>query len=998
MHRRSNPGSSVVRAEPLTRALCLAAALACVPAAVPVNAQTPFGHIHGSVVDETGDSLPGVSVTLSGVGAQQIAITGDSGEYRFLNLDPGRYQLVAHLDGYSTVDQPNVVVTLNRSSTIRFTLNSAMEDTITVTSEGPLLDERMIKPGTVFNATELQSIPTPRTPWDILTQAPGVTVRKVNVGGAETGDQEVFLGLATSTLDNDYLMDGIQITSMSFLQFSSSHLDFEQFETIDVATGGVDVTKNTPGVALNMVTRRGTNEFRGSARFLSVKDDGLGFLGGSSSNFDCSDLHPDQDCDTFTSNRIKAISEYGFHAGGPVVPERLWLWGSYGVNDYTHIVAGGGEEAGVTENTSVKLNAQLSKANTAVASWNNGVKEQRGAATIDRAPETAQNTIAGPAAFWRLEDSHVFSSNLYLNASLQKTDSGFSATPRSGCIDFDCPLNQETLLDTDGVWRQNFYNAWVQNPEQALKIDGSFFFDTGEASHELKFGGRIRQSTSRSNFNWPGRNIVHLAGENFGASPGPIDFFFLYRGQNGIPVEVEYNSLWVQDTIATGNWTINAGVRYDLQDGSTRTGTTGQSAIPEVFPEVIITEPVDAGFDWESITPRIGVTYALGEDRDTLLRTSFSQFPSQLSTFDVAWLNPAAPGGVGAYAYFLFFDTDDDNLWNGAEPYSFIYGFGYDAKNPTSNLNTLDPALDPEITSEWILGVEHSLEPELVVGLSYTWREVDDILDRGGRPIVRPLGSSGRGRTVTSADYVPDGTVSGELSNGTMLETPVFALDPGLEDTGFRHLENDARSRKYNGIALTLNKRLANQWSLRGFVHWGETEWNVPQSYLDNTDPNPSHNGEDQDGALYVVRTGVRGNERYLQASWQANLAGMVQIVPDRPWGFVLAGNAHARQGYALPYNASTIGSDFISRNVSLMDGDLDRYRLDDLYLLDLRVEKTFAATSNVNFTFGVDLFNVLNTGTVLSRETTLSSGLADYVLDVVSPRIWKLGVRVSWQ
>ena len=90
--------------------------------------------------------------------------------------------------------------------------------------------------------------------------------------------------------------------------------------------------------------------------------------------------------------------------------------------------------------------------------------------------------------------------------------------------------------------------------------------------------------------------------------------------------------------------------------------------------------------------------------------------------------------------------------------------------------------------------------------------------------------------------------------------------------------------------------------------------------------------------------------------------------------------------------------SDFIGREVSLMDGGPDRYRMDDLYLLDLRAEKTFAATSDVNLTFGIDLFNVFNAGTVLSRETTLNSPLGDYVSDVVSPRIWKLGVRVSWR
>ncbi len=717
--------------------VCLLALLAFTSAALP--AQTPFGHLHGSVADEAGTRLPGATLTLSGVGTQRTTLSTDRGEYRFLNLDPGTYRLEARLDGYSTVEQPDVAIALNRSTTIRFTLSSAVEEVITVTADGPLLDERAIKTGTVISTGELESIPTPRDPWDIVTQAPGVQLSRVNVGGSETGTQIPFLGLATTTYDNDYLMDGIQITSPSFTEFSSSYLDFEQFETIDISTGGVDVTKNTAGVALNMVTRRGTNEFRGSARFLSAKNDGLGFLGGSSSSFDCSDLHPDQDCATFTTNRVESISEYGFQAGGPVLLDKLWLWGSYGVNDFAQVVPGGDTVAGVIENASVKVNAQFSSANSAVASWNSGTLTRSQAATLRRAPETAQDSIAGPAAFWRLEDTHTFGSRLYLNASLQKTDAGFSTTPRSGCIDSSCPLDQETLLDSDGIFKQNFFKAVLHNPEEALRIDGSYFFDAGETSHELKFGGRIRQSSARNDFSWPGRNIVHVAGENFGADPGPIDFFYLYRGQNGIPVEVEYRSLWMQDTIATGNWTINAGLRWDLQDGINQPGSTGESAVPVFLPEVVLTEPLDPGFEWESITPRLGATYALGEDRDTLLRTSFAQFPSQLSTSEVAWLNPAAPGGSGAYAYFYFFDLDGDNQWNGAEPYNFLSGRGYDQRNPTENLNTLEPGLDPETTSEWILGAEHAPAPELVVGLSYTWREVDDVISI--RSIVRPFGS-----------------------------------------------------------------------------------------------------------------------------------------------------------------------------------------------------------------------------------------------------------------
>jgi hypothetical protein len=489
-----------------------------------------------------------------------------------------------------------------------------------------------------------------------------------------------------------------------------------------------------------------------------------------------------------------------------------------------------------------------------------------------------------------------------------------------------------------------------------------------------------------------------VAGENFGESPGPVDFFFLYRGRNSLGIEVEYNSLWIQDTIARGNLTLNIGVRYDLQTGVNNPGSTGVSAAPEVFPEISFSDPVNPPFDWKTITPRMGITYAVGSERDTLLRASFSQFPAALSTYEVGWNNPAAPAGRGAYAYFLFFDgPEDDNQWGGDEPYIFLFGLGYDPENPTSNFHTMDTNFKPELTTELIVGVEHALLPEFVLGLDYTWREIDNILAVGRN--VRPAGESGVGRRVVAADFVPDGSVETELPDGSESSVDTFALDPSTQYTGFSHYENDARGREYNGLALTANKRLANGWAMRGYINWGETKWVVPQSYLDNSDPNPDTSASDVDGALFMPRSNTKGRgERYVQSGWQANLNGLYQVALDRPWGFTVAANVYAREGHALPYNKTIRGSDGLARDISVMEGRTDRFRLDDLITTDLRVEKQFRTSGDPSLTLGIDLFNAFNEATPLSRETTLSSPTGDYLLDVVSPRIWKLGVRVSWK
>ena len=305
------------------------------------------------------------------------------------------------------------------------------------------------------------------------------------------------------------------------------------------------------------------------------------------------------------------------------------------------------------------------------------------------------------------------------------------------------------------MWRQNYLNGFARRPEDTFKVDGSYFFNSGSStSHELKFGGRVRQTSGFSDFSWPGRNIVNIAGENFGNAPGASDFFFLYRRGVEQDIDADYTSLWAQDTIATGNWTINVGFRWDLQDGEIQPGTTGPSAAPEVFPDGGRRVTHRSGLRLERPSRRVSVrTYALGEERDTLLRASFSQFPQALGIGTISWLNPASPYNYGAYAYFAFTDSNDNNLYEDGESYSFLFGTGYDLANNSTNGNTVASGYDPQMVSELVLGVEHSVLPEFVVGLNYTYRLTEDIAEQRAR--LRPAGSTGQFGFIGSAsNYV----------------------------------------------------------------------------------------------------------------------------------------------------------------------------------------------------------------------------------------------------
>ena len=150
--------------------------------------------VHGQVVDDQGSPLPGVTMTLLGGLAPLVQITDAQGQFRFVTLPPGSYALKAELEGFSSVEYPNLVVS-GGAVTVEMTLNSAVEETITVFAESPLLDERQTgrtetiplnerpgagsldltrkrKPATAapVSRAELENIPTARDPWAILNE------------------------------------------------------------------------------------------------------------------------------------------------------------------------------------------------------------------------------------------------------------------------------------------------------------------------------------------------------------------------------------------------------------------------------------------------------------------------------------------------------------------------------------------------------------------------------------------------------------------------------------------------------------------------------------------------------------------------------------------------------------------------------------------------------------------------------------------------------------
>jgi hypothetical protein len=961
-------------------------------------AQLQTGNLYGTVTDDKGAALPGVTVTLTGQGAPQVQVTNAQGQFRFLGLGPGSYDLKAELEGFSTIDYPNIVINIGRNTSIEVKLSPAVEDVITVTAESPLLDERRISTGATVSQTELEKIPTSRDPWAVLQTTPGVLTDRINVGGNESGQQSQYVGPGSGGDQAVWSVDGVVITDMAALGSSPAYYDFDAFEEMQVTTGGSDTTIATGGVVLNMVTKRGTNEWRGSGRYYDTDKKWQ-----SKSNTGSVDFAPGQPAFK-QGNRIVNVRDYGAEVGGPIIKDRLWIWGSYGRQKVNLLTIADVSDKTDLKTENVKLNAQILPSNSATLFYFNSDKVKIGRnAGPTRPQETTwdQGHFGDKPTAYKVEDTHIFSSNFYLTGLYSVVNGGFELVPEGG-------VNVTPYWDAQQIWHNTFLLVQTERPQKQYKADASNFFNTGSLSHELKFGASYREATTTSLSRWGGVGLIYdktLFGANF-------NVIGLARDA-GPSVKNKYDSVYAQDTLTVGNLTANLGIRYDKQTGENLSRSLPANRLfPSLLPAVSVSQG-DIGFDWTDVTPRLGLTYALGAERKTLLRASYSRFADQLGAGTSSQLNPL---GLQGYAYF-YTNSRGPNVSAGdiIDAAGGPLFFSSNVNPYTGGLlqsNALDPGLSAPQTDELLLGVEHALLPEFVVGVNLTYRRISDILAARRLVFDSPDAFSlaninSVGRPDQRSDYVECGTPgygacpTGTLPNGQPYRADVWFLRNGLSTRGGTFLYNSGREQEYKGASLVFNKRLANRWMLRGNLTYSDWTWSkVPQS--DITDPTPPIGGGNREGDAVLQGSGTGSGSKggvYINSKWAYSVNGLYQIAPDHPWGFNVALSVTGRQGYPVPYfRRVTLPANENSAAAFVQVTDRpDSFRLDDINIVDARVEKEFTF-SDFGLTLGVDCFNVFNEAYVLQRQHRVALSSTNFVREITSPRIFRIGARVSFR
>ncbi|MEO8035032.1 MAG: carboxypeptidase regulatory-like domain-containing protein, partial [Acidobacteriota bacterium] len=969
-----------------------------------------------------GSALPGVSVVLTGVGAPQTFISDGDGDFRFVNLSPGSYAVKADLSGFGSATRTGIQVGMGSNVDIKMTLAPTAAESITVTAEAPLLDVRKTGTGADLSRVELESIPTSRDPWTVLQQAPAVQVDRMNVGGNQSGQQSVYIGKGAAAKDNTWNVDGVNITDTGAAGSSPTYYDFDAFEEMQITTGGSDPRIQTPGVQLNMVTKRGTNDFKGSGRYFYTP----GSYQASSS------VPSEATAYLVQTNAINYVRDLGIEVGGPIWRDRIWFWGARAdqkISNEGSLPVGAipAFDNIILRNKNAKLNAQIIPSNSAVGLFFFGDKVRNARSIGPTRPFETSWRQSGPTKNYKFEDTQIFGPSLYLTGLYSRTSpSGFGLIPNGGIGSSVTPAYR----DLTNVWHNTYLFYSTDRPQKQYRADGSKFFDMGSMNHELKFGFGYRTTPVSSQSGWPGATQGWVRDRTAGfcaglTSPVPGAQCIqarLFRDA-AKSYDAKFNDIYAGDTILMGDFTLQVGLRYDSQ----KSKNTASSAAANPILATPLTTPVLGSFPtaylpaisfngdsrelkWNSVTPRVGLTYALGSDKKTLLRAGYNRYVSSMTS------TASLGSPFTYYSYFTFagFDLNGDHKAQRNELLK-ITGFGYvDPSAPAAIAGTtrLDYSMKPPKTDELLLGVEHELMSNFSVGATYTYRRYSDLL------MARYEKTQGKGDYYTSADFVicnaacqadngvAGGTITDPRGNKeTFPVVPYYVVRSGVAAPLYAVVTNRPDYKQtFNGLELTATKRLANNWMMRANVSYNDRkESSGSGSYQD---PTPRLGAGIDTGCIgncngQVIEqsrgSGDFGNA-FLNSKWTFNVTGLYQL----PWQVSLGASVSGRQGYVRLARAEVTTDAVPLGTEEVILNQIGSLRFPNVLEMDFRVAKDFRFYNKLGLTISADLFNAPNKRTILQRQTLLANegdaaGDANNIREIQSPRAWRFGARFNF-
>ena len=912
------------------------------------------GEIYGRVSDEKKLPLSNVLVTLESVEIpNEETYTGSGGNFRFINLPPGIYTATFGRSGFVEIKQDEIRVTTGSHVELEIIMSSSLNEESSVIANADLLDRKKTGNSVVYTQEYLEQIPNGRDPWFILAMSGGVDSSRLETG---TGSvfQATFFGRGDSYGNNTWIYDGINHNDPGAPGAPSTYFDFEAFEEIQITTGGSDVSIQTGGIGINLVTKRGGNSWDGQASL-------------------------------FHSNETR---DYGFNVGGPVLKDKLFAWGGYRfLSDHSQ------EDVIIRESSSLEdINAKIN------LNWTSAHSSQLGyfldTRTVEdrdfignSAPEALLDLVARPKGIWTLEHTWVANDQLLLTARYGFVGRDFAYLANGGTdkpvIYLDPAVSAENTWISFGSTR-NSHN---------VHFDGNYFKENVlGGDHEFRFGFEYNTSHLDS-FTTYGNGIFITDYYQTIPNAELISGSLTAQHPTNPIITRENASAYFSDTFRIDRLMLNLGMRFDYQ-----TGKNEPSEIPAVpgyeeFVGPFIYSGGDPSIATKDFSPRLGATYALTGDNKTLLKANYARY---YDTFQPNFLWHSNPTAIYNGALFDYVNADHDRTITPDEivggPYYFGGNSGGEFNLETFNASRLyDDDLSNAWTNEFILGIERELTKDFFIAATLNHRRYGNFLR------ILPFG-------VTTEDYIPGGVFTATTPVGNF-SVPYFVL--GYKHDGTAILKNiKDYEQSYNGLDITLQKRMSNNFLFNGsFTFQHQTgHYNGGDSLAIQTeravrfgatfpyDPTNLPFVQDQ-----MYSYAGSGSNTHPFSEWTLKLSGVYLL----PWNISTGAFIRYQQGYPMVLFGNFFDNTLQAFNNStshiILVEPLGSRRYDNIFTVDFQIQKSFGFGEKGRISGILTVFNLTNTQTVTGRFNFVSAANFNDVFTTLDERSYRFGLRYSF-
>lgn len=824
----------------------------CLAVANLAGAQEQRGSIEGVIRDSSGAVLPGVTVEVRNVdrGAMASTSTDDTGVYRFPALAPGRYDVTATLSGFAPAKAERVELLLGQIKTVDLTLGVAtVAETVQVTAESPLVDVRQSARAVSIRDEQVELLPKGRDFTTIVTQAPGANQEQrlggLSIDGASAGE-------------NRYIIDGIETTDIQ-TGTSGKQLIADFVEEVQVKSSGYTAEYGgATGGVINVITKSGTNQLRGSALFSyegsALSTGRYSFASGTTiGDFGGSTGAAPQAAGGRPSLRLNPVTnaaeyfeypedenyrvEPGFSIGGPIAVDKAWFFAAYQPTlmkwERTAGVSGGGSVTEDQKDTrqffTANSTAQISDKLRTRVSFNNSFRKRDGLLpSLDGTdlPNTPYGLIrkfpnwslSGNADWVARPDLYFGVRAGYYFSDIK--DENFPTGPRTtwgtGNIGF---------VGTNGVavppqFQQgaNFSSfpsaaafSYEKDQQKRLQFqaDATWYAELG-GQHQFKGGVQLDRIGNDVLQGEAGNRVTIRWGSALPSgvplTRGPFGYYSVRSNavdpKRGFITEGEVSTyltgLFFQDawTIAD-KVTINAGIRTE------RERVPAYAAGPD-----IPTHAIEFGFA-DKLAPRLGFAWDLTGDGRSKVYSSWGMF------YDIFKLElpRGSFGGDKWLEYYYTLDTFDwpslttspncppacsGTIIRGAPTPDNPIG-GIDFRHPSFGSDAIEPDLKPMRMQEAVVGFEQQLTAVTAASVRYVHKQIDRAIEDTGA-----LDAAGNEIYIIANP--------GEGLTELAFTNPAVTLPKPVRD--------------YDAVEFAWDKRYADNWSLRLSYMWSRLHGN----------------------------------------------------------------------------------------------------------------------------------------------------------------------------